>query len=193
MKQAARVVLTDWNNGRIPYFTAPPERTKNKEYASAEVVVNWSEEFDADKVFADEASAVIAGLPENEDDGDFVPMQSLGGGLIEAHDLSDDDDDDMADDMAHDDVSDDATHAAVRAERDPTEAGRTARALKQAEMKQATKASLTRQKVLYGNEGQYNPNQARAAKKRARREAKAVEEAAADDSGSDFDFDDDME
>ena len=191
MKQAARVVLTDWNNGRIPYFTTPPERTKNKEYATAQIVSNWSEEFDADKVFAHEASAVIAGLPD-ADDGDFVPMQSMGGGLIEAHDLSEDemDDADDADDM-EDDMEDDDRHPAVPAERDPTEAGRTARALKQAELKHSVKASLTRQKVLYGNEGQYNPNQARAQKKRARREAKAVEEAAADDSGSDFDFDTD--
>jgi nuclear GTP-binding protein len=185
LKAAARVVLTDWNNGRIPYFTSPPKREENKEHAGAEIVGNWSAEFDADKVFAAEQSTVIAGLPENEDEDDFMPVQSLGNGLIEAHDLSEDEAD-MDEDEA-DDMENDAPVQVIRA-RDDSEAGRTQRALEHARAKTAAKASSARQKVLYGNEGQYNPSDARAAKKRARRQAKAVADAAEDDSGSDFDW-----
>ena len=186
LKAAARVVLTDWNNGRIPYFTSPPAREANKEYASAEIVGNWSEEFDADKVFANEQSAVIAGLPdEGAEDVDFMPVQSLGNGLIEAHDLSEDDGEGDDDDG---DAMEDVEPVQLVRERDDSEAGRTQRALAHAQATAAAKASSARQRVLYGNEGQYNPNDARAAKKRARREAKAKAEAAEDDSGSDFDW-----
>jgi len=188
LKAAARVVLTDWNNGRIPYFTSPPERTANKEHASAEIVGNWSEEFDADKVFADEQSTVIAGLPEEEEGDDFMPVQTMGNGLIEAHDLSDDDDGMDEDDDGADGYDGDGTHAPMAMARDDSEAGRTQRALRHAEAKSKSKAASSRQRALYGAEGQYNPNEARAAKKRARREAKAVAEAAEDDSGSDFDW-----
>ena len=65
MVAAARIVLNDWNGGRIPYYTTPPKRgTKaDRKHATAEVVTNWSKEFNADKVFAEEENAVIAGLP----------------------------------------------------------------------------------------------------------------------------------
>ena len=105
--------------------------------------------------------------------------------LIEAHDLSEDEAD-MDEDEA-DDMENDAPVQVIRA-RDDSEAGRTQRALEHARAKTAAKASSARQKVLYGNEGQYNPSDARAAKKRARRQAKAVADAAEDDSGSDFDW-----
>lgn len=186
LKAAARVVLTDWNNGRIPYFTSPPAREANKEHATAEIVGNWSEEFNAEKVFANEQSAVIAGLPEEgAEDIDFMPVQSLGNGLIEAHDLSEEEDDGDDDDV---DAMEDVEPVQVVRERDDSEAGRTQRALAHARATAEAKASSARQRVLYGNEGQYNPNDARAAKKRARREAKAKAEAAEDDSGSDFDW-----
>ena len=45
---AARLVLQDWNNGVIPYFTNPPSR--ESAYDSAEVVGNWGKEFDAAQV-----------------------------------------------------------------------------------------------------------------------------------------------
>lgn len=186
LKAAARVVLTDWNNGRIPYFTSPPAREEHKEHAAAEIVGGWSEEFDADKVFAAEQSTVIAGLPEEgADDVDFMAVQTLGNGIIEAHDLSEEEEDDDNDD---DDTMEGVEPVKLKRERDDSQAGRTQRALAAAEAAAAARQSSARQKVLYGNEGQYNPNAARASKKRARREAKAKEEAAEDDSGSDFDW-----
>ena len=186
MKAAARVVLTDWNNGRIPYYTSPPKRDAHKEHAGAEIVTDWSAEFDADKVFAAEQSTVIAGLPQDDEETEYMTVESLGNGLIEAHDLSEDDVAD-ADDVAAEDI--DAAPMHIVRQRDDSEAGRTQRALEHAEARTAAKAASARQKALYGNDGQYNPNAARAAKKRARREAKAVAEADADDSASDFDWD----
>lgn len=46
---AARVVLHDWHNGKIPYYTLPPERDMNA-FQEAEIVDSWREDFNADKV-----------------------------------------------------------------------------------------------------------------------------------------------
>jgi nuclear GTP-binding protein len=51
MRAAARIVLQDWNDGRIPYYTSPPSRG-NTEFQDAAIVTNWSKEFNADEVFA---------------------------------------------------------------------------------------------------------------------------------------------
>eukprot|EP00850_Spirogloea_muscicola_P021497 SM000251S08828 [mRNA] locus=s251:150151:154004:- [translate_table: standard] len=64
VRAAARVVLKDWNEGKVPYFTLPPVRESDAgEHASAEIVATWSKEFDIDSMFRDEESALIAGLP----------------------------------------------------------------------------------------------------------------------------------
>jgi len=46
---AARIVLQDWNEGRIPYYTLPPKERPNQQFESAEIVTGWATEFDADK------------------------------------------------------------------------------------------------------------------------------------------------
>ena len=87
MLAAARVVLNDWNGGRIPYYTTPPARgdAVDRKHAAAEVVGDWGKEFDAEKVFEDEENAVIAGLPELDDaDVEFVPAQTAGVAQLDA-------------------------------------------------------------------------------------------------------------
>jgi nuclear GTP-binding protein len=73
---AARIVLQDWNDGRIPFFTRPPSRGNEGE-ESAQLMAQYAADFDADAVFSAEASAVIAGLPR-EQDGAYVEAQSAG-------------------------------------------------------------------------------------------------------------------
>jgi len=46
---AARTVLMDWNDGRIPYYTEPPVRAKD-DHAAAAIVADWSAAFSADTV-----------------------------------------------------------------------------------------------------------------------------------------------
>ena len=57
---AARIVLQDWNDGRIPYFTLPPKRD-TEVAGSAQLVGAWGADFDA------EQSAALAGLASMED------------------------------------------------------------------------------------------------------------------------------
>ncbi|KAL2610589.1 hypothetical protein R1flu_029162 [Riccia fluitans] len=60
---AARVVLHDWNNGKIPYYTLPPERHVNTEHLEANIVSEWGKEFDISGLGVNEESVVMAGLP----------------------------------------------------------------------------------------------------------------------------------
>ena len=46
---AARTVLSDWNDGRIPYFTEPPVRAAD-DHAAAAIVAGWGASFSADEV-----------------------------------------------------------------------------------------------------------------------------------------------
>jgi nuclear GTP-binding protein len=46
---AARIVLTDWNDGRIPYYTEPPQRQAAAREDAA-IVSSWGSDFDANQV-----------------------------------------------------------------------------------------------------------------------------------------------
>ena len=46
---AARVVLTDWNDGRIRFYTEPPQRG-SAGHDGAAIVKDWATDFDADQV-----------------------------------------------------------------------------------------------------------------------------------------------
>lgn len=52
---AARTVLHDWHNGKIAYYAQPPER---KGTGTAQLVAEWAEDFDADKVILQPRSPV---------------------------------------------------------------------------------------------------------------------------------------
>lgn len=50
VQAAAKVVLQDWNDGRIPFYTMPPQREAQEGHAAAEVVTHFGTDFDADQV-----------------------------------------------------------------------------------------------------------------------------------------------
>ncbi|KAL6502953.1 Guanine nucleotide-binding protein-like nsn1 [Orobanche hederae] len=67
---AARIVLHDWNEGKIPYYTMPPKR--NVEVPSeAKIVSELGKEFDADEVYGGESS-FIGSLKSVSD---FIPVE----------------------------------------------------------------------------------------------------------------------
>lgn len=49
---AAKVVLQDWNDGRIPFYTMPPQREAQEGHAAAEVVTHFGTDFNAEQVCA---------------------------------------------------------------------------------------------------------------------------------------------
>eukprot|EP00736_Rhodelphis_marinus_P002799 Rmarinus@m.27103 len=68
----ARLVLVDWNSGKIPFYTVPPKDINaNAMLGEATVVGKWAREFDMEKVFQDEEKVIISSLPEQ------VAVQSM--------------------------------------------------------------------------------------------------------------------
>ncbi|KAF5206022.1 Guanine nucleotide-binding protein-like nsn1 [Thalictrum thalictroides] len=56
VEAAARIVLHDWNEGKIPYYTLPP--TRNQEVFEATIVSELGKEFDVNEVYAGESSFI---------------------------------------------------------------------------------------------------------------------------------------
>ncbi|KAI8635718.1 hypothetical protein BD408DRAFT_438711, partial [Parasitella parasitica] len=67
----ARHVLTDWNGGKIPYYTIPP--SSKKSHIEASVVSSWGKELDLDLESAD---VVLSELKSSNDFGSSVVMQA---------------------------------------------------------------------------------------------------------------------
>merc|ERR1711934_970908 len=52
LQAAARMVLEDWNNGKVPFFTMPPKAKSTA--LSSELVASWGAEFDIDSLPQDQ-------------------------------------------------------------------------------------------------------------------------------------------
>ncbi|KJH51328.1 hypothetical protein DICVIV_02531 [Dictyocaulus viviparus] len=75
---AAKHVLKQWNNGKLRYYTHPPEDASSKPGSettiSAEIVSQFSKEFDIDAIEED-MRQLVEGLPM-DNDATFVPYNS---------------------------------------------------------------------------------------------------------------------
>lgn len=69
---AARIVLHDWNIGKIPYYTMPPVRDQG-EPSEAKIVSQFSKEFNIDEVYNSETSFIGNLKPTVELDHVEVP------------------------------------------------------------------------------------------------------------------------
>jgi nuclear GTP-binding protein len=201
---SAKVILADWNAGKIPYFTQPPKfREGHEQHASTEFVSAEAKEFDVETAYKNETSTVIAGLPENDDEDFALMSETIGSGMtIEEHDgvlleraqtnggagARNMDDEDMG--VSEDDESKELDDGSGK--RNTSAAAQRAERAMETSKRADAKAQLGRNKQLYGNEGQYNPAQEKAKRKRMKKEkeiAKTLEQDDAD--GSDFDWSED--
>jgi nuclear GTP-binding protein len=76
---AARMVLKDWNKGKIPYYSVPPTdsgMTLDGSGCDAKIVSKFSEEFDINKILAAHDAELMEGL-EEKDEMDFVQVNSV--------------------------------------------------------------------------------------------------------------------
>ncbi|KAG0569975.1 hypothetical protein KC19_6G129400 [Ceratodon purpureus] len=166
---AARIVLHDWNEGKIPYFTTPPLREVSEHTEFGAIVSEWGKEFDVDAVFKDEANAVIAGLPSLADSS-HVQMNSsapltmdVDESLTMEDDDSDEEEDDNAEDMDAGPSMMDTTEVVVNRGR----------------------AYLSQNERLYDAEGIQNPHAKRALKKQKKKAAKFAPTSTNDSMASD--------
>ncbi|KAE8659304.1 Guanine nucleotide-binding protein-like NSN1 [Hibiscus syriacus] len=57
VEAAARIILHDWNEGKIPYYTMPPVRNQ-EEPSEARIVTELGKEFNVDEVYITESSFI---------------------------------------------------------------------------------------------------------------------------------------
>ncbi|EYU46344.1 hypothetical protein ABFS82_04G051400 [Erythranthe guttata] len=67
---AAKIVLHDWNEGKIPYYTMPPTRNA-EEPSEAKIISKLGKEFNADEVYGEESSFIGSLKSVN----DFNPVE----------------------------------------------------------------------------------------------------------------------
>ncbi|KAL3143308.1 hypothetical protein ABBQ38_002148 [Trebouxia sp. C0009 RCD-2024] len=161
VQAAAKVVLQDWNDGRIPFYTMPPQREAQEGHAAAEVVTQFGTDFDADQVFGSEQTAVIEGLPMLQDSATFFQTDSAG--PVSAN----------LEDMQQDQASESNSDAEDAAPADMDQSDLPAPA--------PAKQSADQTSQLYTASNQFNPHEARAAKKKAKKQQKRT-------SGEAYDF-----
>ncbi|PPD93984.1 hypothetical protein GOBAR_DD08998 [Gossypium barbadense] len=65
VEAAARIILHDWNEGKIPYYTMPPVRNQ-EEPSEARIVTELGKEFNVDEVYNTESS-FIGSLKSTDD------------------------------------------------------------------------------------------------------------------------------
>lgn len=93
LRGAAQTVLSDWNNGRIPFYTVPPPLPGNTQVTlngstqkvdvaeSSAIVKEWSKEFDLNSLLkgeADDLQAATKSQAEFAGEARLVKMQSTG-------------------------------------------------------------------------------------------------------------------
>ncbi|KAJ1732132.1 nuclear GTP-binding protein nug1 [Coemansia biformis] len=132
---AARIVLGDWNNGKIPYYTLPPGMTQDTASGKtaagdaaaahgagrATVVSEWAKEFDIDSLLGDMDTQVLADASTSKaasrraivmegravaQDAD-IAMYASGDDDEDGSDADDYTDDDDDDDMSSDAMEED--------------------------------------------------------------------------------------
>ena len=132
---AARLVIKDWNRGKIPYYSVPPTTTTTNMKTSAtddenaKIVTSFADEFDVNKILEAHDKELMAGL-DDVDEMDFVRMEAtvydiskkskaageildyLTNGKEEREDEEDDEEDDD-EDMDNDDDDDDDDDGAM--------------------------------------------------------------------------------
>jgi hypothetical protein len=74
MTGAAKIVMQDWNAGKIPFYTMPPE---NKTIVESTIVQQWSKEFNLDEVMKMERDFVMKKLHDPAEDTVFSELVSF--------------------------------------------------------------------------------------------------------------------
>jgi nuclear GTP-binding protein len=175
---AARIVLQDWNDGRIPYFTRPTKRQTEIE-GTAAVVSDWGADFDAAAVFAAEQHAVVDGLPSLEDAASgFFQTESVGAAHVNLDAPVEEEDEEEEDAMSGSDIDEDEDEEDGDAMDDGEATAPATRVTRSSKDAQNTQ--------LYNQKGQFNPKLAKAQRKKAKKESVETD---GPDSGSDFEFD----
>ncbi|KAG5586792.1 hypothetical protein H5410_047226 [Solanum commersonii] len=167
---AARIVLHDWNEGKIPYYTLPPTRNQG-EHSEVKIVSELGKEFNIDEVYGSESS-IIGSLKSVND---FNPVEVPSNRPVSF-------DDNMLEDNLQQPLAenDNATENLVSENGDePMDSGEG-----DGVQTRGKSASSRQNEKLYGEEGMLNTKQKKAEKKRRKKDKPSI----ASDMDGDYDF-----
>lgn len=167
---AARIVLHDWNEGKIPYFTLPPTRNEG-EHSEVKIVSELGKEFNIDEVYGSESS-IIGSLKSVND---FNPVEVPSNRPVNF-------DDNMLEDNLPQPSAENvnATENLVSENEDePMDSGEG-----DGGQAKGKSASSRQNEKLYGEEGMLNTKQKKAEKKRRKKDKPST----ASDMDGDYDF-----
>lgn len=82
IEAAARAVLHDWNQGKIPFYTLPPVSSAPTTTTATDAIVvnNWAPEFDLESLEKMEIEHVLIGLPDEMPEArpiETTPMEEI--------------------------------------------------------------------------------------------------------------------
>ncbi|XP_031502375.1 guanine nucleotide-binding protein-like NSN1 isoform X2 [Nymphaea colorata] len=149
MEAAAKIVLRDWNEGKIPYYTFPPVRNQGEKLESA-IVSELGKEFNVDEIYGEESSFIGSLVSVADASHVEVPPSSpvnLDEQMLESED---------------DEESDEAMEDTRIAEAADSAAGET------------TRSNSGQNDKLYSAEGILDPRKTKAEKKRRKKAEKSV-------------------
>ncbi|XP_060180405.1 guanine nucleotide-binding protein-like NSN1 [Lycium barbarum] len=168
---AARIVLHDWNEGKIPYYTLPPTRNEGEEHSEVKIVSELGKEFNIDEVYGSESS-IIGSLKSVND---FNPVEVPSNRPVNF-------DENMLEDKQQPLAENDSTAGNIVSENgdEPMDsvdgdAGQT----------KGKSASSRQNEKLYAEEGMLNTKQRKAEKKRRKKDKPS---SASDMMDDDYDF-----
>eukprot|EP00298_Acanthocystis_sp_HF-20_P000111 c10134_g1_i1.p1 GENE.c10134_g1_i1~~c10134_g1_i1.p1 ORF type:complete len:516 (-),score=222.79 c10134_g1_i1:22-1569(-) len=91
LESASRIVLQDWNAGKIPFFTLPPSSSETGE-PELTIVGAWTKEFDISSLLKEEEE-VLTSAQSSLQQTSFIPMKSDWNQHRSGHDDEDSEDD----------------------------------------------------------------------------------------------------
>ncbi|CAA2946927.1 guanine nucleotide-binding -like NSN1 [Olea europaea subsp. europaea] len=169
---AARIVLHDWNTGKIPYYTLPPIRNEG-EPSDEKIVAVLGKEFNIDEVYGGESSFIGSLKSVN----DFNPVEVPSNGPLNFDEKMLEDDVSLPDLNQSKDSGDQVGNGEDHSMESGDEEGG----------KEKTESTNSRQnKKLYTEEGMLNTKLRKAEKKRRKKENKSS--AMEHDMDNDYDF-----
>ncbi|PON51972.1 GTP binding domain containing protein [Parasponia andersonii] len=171
---AARIVLHDWNEGKIPYYTMPPVRNQD-EPSEAKIVSELGKVFNIDEVYNGESS-FIGGLKSVDD---FDPVEVPPSQPVRF-------DEDMVEDDGQQRTSTQGEGSTHMADENDDDDDRSMQSEEDDAGQAKGKMATSRQnEKLYTAEGILNPKMKKAEKKKRKKASKLAQADAMDD---DYDF-----
>ncbi|CAN8269573.1 unnamed protein product [Cochlearia groenlandica] len=169
IEAAARIVLHDWNEGKIPYYTMPPQRDHGG-HAESKIVTELAKEFNIDEVYSGESSFIGSLKTVN----DFNPVEVPSNGPLNF-------DETMIEDGSKTQTEEESGHDSD----DESMGGEDKEEEKTGKSKEKSEASRQNEK-LYVAESMLNTRKQKAEKKKRKKAKKAA--AGEDPMDGDYDF-----